>query len=251
MNRSAKLIFAVIFAAVPATVFAQPVIQARCTTDSLDPVQAEARLEWARKCGLTRNTSGPDSWFEDFAFFDQDFKPVKEYRELDEYKAFSGNSNNYAVNYQYANNLFPPAAKYDVLPEAAPSPTLMAPGSGKVDLKEPYRRLMQIDYFEAALAWRANPQREQVLQLTRDIIIKDNFSGDQDSARRQMLGGAKMELYRLLYEQDARRAEDIVAQAKGTRMESLITWMAEEELRRRTRETEIQKEVEALQEKAN
>jgi hypothetical protein len=128
---------------------------------------------------------------------------------------------------------------------------LMEPGGGKVDLKEPYRRLMQIDYFEAALAWKDNPQRERVLQLTRDIITKDNFSGDQDRARRQMLGGTRMELYRLLYEQDARRAQELVAQAKGTRMEPLVTWMAEEELRRRTREAEIQKEIEALQAKAN
>lgn len=120
---------------------------------------------------------------------------------------------------------------------------LMDPGSGHPESKEYYRRLMQIDYFEAALAWKDNPQRQKVLSLTRDIILKDNFQGDQDSSRRQVLGGSKMELYRLLYEQDAQKAKDLVAQVKGTRMEPLVSWMSEEELRRRAREEEIIKEV--------
>ncbi len=90
-----------------------------------------------------------------------------------------------------------------------------------------------------------------MLEVTREIITKDNFAPDLDSARRQMLGGNKMELYRLMYEHDAKKAESMVAQAQGTRMEPLVKWMAAEELRRRTREQEIQQEVEALQAKAN
>jgi hypothetical protein len=128
---------------------------------------------------------------------------------------------------------------------------LMNPGTGQVDPEEYYRRLMQIDYFEAALTWKDNPQREKLLALTGEVIGKDNFSSDQNSARRQMLGGSKMELYRLMYEQDAQKADGLVAQAKGTRMEPLVTWMAGEELRRRTREEEIRKEVEDQQAKAN
>ena len=42
----------------------------------------------------------------------------------------------------------------------------------------------------------------------------------------------------------------MVAQASGTRMEPLVSWMAAEETRRRTREEEIRKETEALQQKA-
>jgi hypothetical protein len=128
---------------------------------------------------------------------------------------------------------------------------LMKPGTGQVEPEEYYRRLMQIDYFEAALTWKDNPQREKLLALTGEILGKDNFSGDQNSARRQMLGGSKMELYRLMYEQDAHKADGLVAQAKGTRMEPLVSWMASEELRRRTREEEIRKEVEDQQGKAN
>lgn len=121
---------------------------------------------------------------------------------------------------------------------------LMDPGNGQPQSAEYFRRLMKVDYFEAALAWKDNPQRQKLLDLAGDIITKDNFRGDQDSSRRQVLGGSKMELYRLLYEQDAQKAKELVAQAKGTRMEPLLNWMAEEELRLRVREEEIRKEVE-------
>lgn len=127
---------------------------------------------------------------------------------------------------------------------AAMAEGLMDPGSGSPEPKEYYRRLMQVDYFEAALTWKDNPQRQKVLDLTSDIIAKDNFQGDQDGSRRQVLGGSKMELYRLLYEHDPQKAGELVAQAKGTRMEPLLNWMVEEEIRLRTREAEIVKEVE-------
>lgn len=132
---------------------------------------------------------------------------------------------------------------------AAMADGLMAPGSGEVNPEEYYRKLMQIDYFEAALTWKENPQRDRVVDLTGEIIAKDNFATGQNTARRQMLGGTKMELYRLLHEQDAARTEQLVAAAKGTRMETLVAWMAQEELRRRTREEEIHKEVQEMQEK--
>jgi hypothetical protein len=119
---------------------------------------------------------------------------------------------------------------------------LMDPGSGHPEAAEYYRRLMTVDYFEAALNWNDNPQRQKVLELMQDIIAKDNFAGDQDTSRRQVLGGSKMELYRLLFEHDAQKVTELVAQAKGTRMEPLIAWMSEEERRLRAREEEILKE---------
>lgn len=120
---------------------------------------------------------------------------------------------------------------------------LMDPGSGHPQSTEYYRRLMLVDYFEAALDWKDNPQRQNLVAMTQDIITKDNFRGDQDTDRRQVLGGTKMELYRLLYAQDPQFAGQLVAQAKGTRMEPLVDWMAQEEIHRRTREAEILEEV--------
>jgi hypothetical protein len=122
---------------------------------------------------------------------------------------------------------------------------LMDPGSGHPQSTEYYRRLMLVDYFEAALDWKDNPQRQNLIALTQDIITRDNFRGDQDTERRQVLGGTKMELYRLLVAQDPQRAGELIAQAKGTRMEPLVTWMTEEEIHRRTREAEIIKEAES------
>lgn len=123
---------------------------------------------------------------------------------------------------------------------------LMNPGDGHPKPEEYYRRLMQIDYFEAGLSWKDNPQREKLLQVTRDIIARDNFQSGQDTARREILGGTKMELYHLLYEQDAQKAGELVAQAKGTRLEPLVNWMAQEELRRRAEEKDLQAKIDEL-----
>jgi hypothetical protein len=126
---------------------------------------------------------------------------------------------------------------------------LMAPGQGEVEPKEHYHRLMQVDYFEAALNWQDNPQRQQVIELVGNVILEDNFSTGQDINRKQMLAGGKMELYRLMYEADVSKALDLVAQAKGTPMESLTNWMAEENLRRRAQEEQIRAEMQELQTK--
>jgi hypothetical protein len=46
---------------VSASAQAQPILQTRCNVDSLDSVQAERRLNWARKCGLVKNVRDPNS----------------------------------------------------------------------------------------------------------------------------------------------------------------------------------------------
>lgn len=120
---------------------------------------------------------------------------------------------------------------------------LMDPGDGHPQSTEYYRRLMLVDYFDAALGWKDNPQRQHLMELTQDIITRDNFRGDQDNERRQVLGGTKFELYRLLYAQDPQKAGELVAMARGTSMERMVNWMAEEEIHRRTREAEILKET--------
>lgn len=126
---------------------------------------------------------------------------------------------------------------------------LMSPGSGPAEPEEQYHRLMQIDYFEAALNWKDNPRRAEVIATTGKIISHDNFSNDQPGDRRQMLAGGKMELYRMMYDQDDKKTNELVASAKGTRMEQLVSWMSEENLRRRGREEDIRKEMAALQAK--
>jgi hypothetical protein len=91
----------------------------RCATDSLDPDLASQRIEWARKCGLLRNTGGPNSWFESEAAFDLMLNPAKEYREIDPNRAFSGNADDYNVNLYYSSSLFVPTPKYSVTQETS------------------------------------------------------------------------------------------------------------------------------------
>ena len=123
---------------------------------------------------------------------------------------------------------------------------LMDPGKGHPGPEEYYHRLMVVDYFTAGLNWKDNPQRAQLIQVTQNVITKDNFEPDQDSARRQVLGGTKMELYRTLAEQDPAKANELVAQAKGTRMEKMVDWMAAEDTRRTVREKEIWKQADDM-----
>lgn len=124
---------------------------------------------------------------------------------------------------------------------------LMDPGKGPAEPEEQYRRLMQIDYFKAALNWKDNPKRGEVLALTGKVIGHDNFASEQPKDRREMLAGGKMEMFRMMYEEDAAKTGELVASAKGSRMEPLVGWMAEENARRMKKEEEIRKEMAAQQ----
>ncbi|MBN8226851.1 hypothetical protein JYK02_04930 [Corallococcus macrosporus] len=122
---------------------------------------------------------------------------------------------------------------------------LKDPGRGEVQPQEQYERLMEVDYFKAALAWKDNPQRDQLLAHAEDIILQQNIFGAQDTERRYMLAGGKMEMYRLLAEHDMQRALALGERARGTNMEKLTGWMAQEEQRRRTQEEQIRLEMQA------
>jgi hypothetical protein len=98
---------------------------------------------------------------------------------------------------------------------------------------------MQVDYFEAALTWNDNPNRQKLLEVVGGVILEDNFLGGMDLERRQMLAGTKLELYRLMHETHMKSAMDLVEQARGTRMEKLVSWLAAEDLRRSAQEAEI------------
>jgi hypothetical protein len=104
--------------AVPASVLASPQ-GSRCATDSLDPDLAIQRVEWARKCGLLRNTAGPSSWFESGAALDLASNPAKEYREIDPDRAFSGNADDFNVNLYHGSSLFMATPKYSVTQETS------------------------------------------------------------------------------------------------------------------------------------
>jgi hypothetical protein len=103
----------------PAIAVAEPAQQFRCSTDSLDPTQALARLEWSRKCGLLTNTSGPSGGFESTLAFDQTFTGAREYREISASRAFTGNTNDYNVNFYYSFSRYAATPLYTTAQETA------------------------------------------------------------------------------------------------------------------------------------
>jgi hypothetical protein len=76
----------------PALAQAQPVFSYRCTLDSLAPAEAEARLAWARRCGLIQNVGSPAAWFDTYAPSSNGSGTLKDYAEADL------NSNPYGQN---------------------------------------------------------------------------------------------------------------------------------------------------------
>ena len=87
-----RLILTLAIIAAPAAVLADPILQARCAADSIDPTAALQRIEWARKCGLITNTGGPNS-----------FDLNKEYTEINPNRAYSSSLFDFGVNSTYAN----------------------------------------------------------------------------------------------------------------------------------------------------
>jgi hypothetical protein len=121
MNSRLQLVLKVALVAAPLTssltASADAVQQFRCSTDSLDPAQGLARTQWARKCGLTTNSNGSGSSFDSTMAFDQTFNPAREYREVNLNRAFTGNTNDFNVNYYYATSRFTAAPLYTVSTE--------------------------------------------------------------------------------------------------------------------------------------
>jgi hypothetical protein len=112
------LLKAVLLVAIPTTALAQT-NEWRCNTDSLDPTQALARLEWARKCGLTTNTGGAGSSIVGSKAFDQTFQWARDYVEINTSRAFSGGIQSYNVNYHYASARYETTPLYTVFTETS------------------------------------------------------------------------------------------------------------------------------------
>lgn len=83
---------------------AQPVLTVRCTIDNLDTnAKAEARVEWARKCGTIQNVGDPNAWY-DTGLSAASGGTLREYLESDPVRnpegegAFTGPDYGFKVN---------------------------------------------------------------------------------------------------------------------------------------------------------
>ena len=118
MNKSMlKVVVNLALVAVPVSALAEPAQEWRCSTDSLTPTQALARIEWARKCALTTNTGGPASWVNSTRAFDTAFNWAKEYIEINTSRAFTGNLNAFNINYYYGYSRYDATPVYTVAQE--------------------------------------------------------------------------------------------------------------------------------------
>jgi hypothetical protein len=101
--------------AAPQHAQAQPVFANRCATDSLDPVGAEARLNWARRCALLLHVGSPSYWFDTFAPASNG-GTLKDYAEDDVYynplgqNRYIGQLHYYEANAATVFSLYTPGA---------------------------------------------------------------------------------------------------------------------------------------------
>ncbi len=111
----------------PTTVLAEPVQEWRCSTDSLEISPALQRIEWARRCGLLTNGSattpnvpiGPNNTIISDKAFDQNFDWARDYKEANVNRAFTGNMNQYNVDYYYAFSRYGAKPAYTVAAETS------------------------------------------------------------------------------------------------------------------------------------
>jgi hypothetical protein len=101
---------------------------------------------------------------------------------------------------------------------------LLYPEETTVDQAGNIKRLMKIDYLRAALEWKDNPMREQLLATIEEVILTDNYPPGMGMDMRLSLSGNKKELYELLVEFAPDRASAVLAASRGTRLEGMVAF---------------------------
>ncbi|ADO72737.1 hypothetical protein [Stigmatella aurantiaca] len=106
---------ATLFAAgflLPGLAEAQPILQQRCNADSLDPVQAERRLAWARRCGLLTHVANTGNWFDTYVPSSNNAGTLKDYAEDDinynwgGQNTYTGQSDIFEINSSLVSKLY-------------------------------------------------------------------------------------------------------------------------------------------------
>jgi hypothetical protein len=92
----------------PAAALAQPVLQERCSADSLDTPQGRARVEWARNCGLSVNVGNVNSRFvANPDEVSEGMPAMYDYSEASYYwRSYSGNGYTYKINDAYLASMY-------------------------------------------------------------------------------------------------------------------------------------------------
>lgn len=97
---------------IPGLSEAQPILQQRCSADSLGSPEAEARLNWARRCGLVTHVMNTGAWFDTFIPSANGVGNLKDYLESDintnwaGQNTYTGQNDNFEVNASFVNHLY-------------------------------------------------------------------------------------------------------------------------------------------------
>ncbi|SEU37140.1 Hint domain-containing protein [Stigmatella erecta] len=106
---------ATLFAAgflLPSLAEAQPILQQRCSADSLDSGQAERRLLWARRCGLLTHVGSTGNWFDTYAPSSNNAGTLKDYAEDNiatnwaGQNTYTGQSEAFELNSSFVSRLY-------------------------------------------------------------------------------------------------------------------------------------------------
>ncbi|HEX3760961.1 MAG TPA: hypothetical protein VHW23_19840 [Kofleriaceae bacterium] len=126
---------------------------------------------------------------------------------------------------------------------AAVERDLLYPEDVVADQASSIKRLMKIDYLHEAMDWKENPQHDLVVRVVTETIVTDNFPADMGMDMRASLSGNKQELFQLLDEYEPAKAQAALQAAKGTRLEAMMTWIAQSNEKRKQLEANLDNQV--------
>ncbi|SDE62500.1 hypothetical protein SAMN04488504_109144 [Myxococcus virescens] len=87
-----------------------------------------------------------------------------------------------------------------------------------------FRRMYRVEYLGMALEWKDNPERAHLLDTVESLVMARNIRSTQDLDVRRSLSGDKVEMMMILLHNDRARAEQLLAQSRGTPYEPLLEY---------------------------
>lgn len=91
----------------------------------------------------------------------------------------------------------------------------------ELDQSEELRRLLRLQYLNAALAWTDNPARTKALSAIEALLLAEIPAGVPKTVRGSLMGD-KFDLYQHLMLADPERAKALLALASGTGSEKVL-----------------------------
>lgn len=85
-------------------------------------------------------------------------------------------------------------------------------------------RFDRLDYLEQAIAWNENPSRSEIVDLLRNLVLKDNLSEIKDMQIRKSYAGDKIEALAMLKQYAPEELEILEQRPADGRMAKLLIY---------------------------